>query len=63
MQPHHRSKIQRWVLSRVSNRIDFSKTDVLEVRLKNHNTGAVSGSEVVQLYVHPEQSRLKRPHI
>ena len=59
MQPHHRSKIQRWVLSRVSNRIDFSKTDVLEVRLKIHNTGAVSGSEVV----HPEQSRLKRPHI
>ena len=62
MQPHHRSKIQRWVLSRVSNRIDFSKTDVLEVRLKIHNTGAVSGSEVVQLYVHPEQSRLKRPY-
>ncbi|MDP6090772.1 MAG: glycoside hydrolase family 3 C-terminal domain-containing protein [SAR324 cluster bacterium] len=45
-----------------TNRIDFSKTDVLEVRLKIHNTGAVSGSEVVQLYVHPEQSRLKRPY-
>jgi beta-glucosidase len=37
-------------------------TDTLTVSLKVKNTGSRAGQEVVQLYIHPKQPRLYRPH-
>jgi beta-glucosidase len=40
---------------------EISKNDKLTVSLKLKNTGAVKGSEVVQLYINDVQSSIDRP--
>jgi beta-glucosidase len=45
-----------------SDKVDLDKNEPLMVSLDVSNTGTVPGKEVVQLYIHDEQSTLKRPY-
>ena len=40
---------------------ELDESEELQVSVDITNTGNRAGGEVVQLYVHPKQSRLKRP--
>ena len=43
------------------SKTELNEDETLEVTLEVRNIGDRKGKEVVQLYVHPEQSRLQRP--
>lgn len=44
-----------------SNILNFDKGEKIQVTVKVKNTGEMAGSEVVQLYVHDQESTLQKP--